>query len=320
MAITAIICTRNRAASLERALQSATRLRVPPGLVWELLIVDNGSSDATPAVVASFADRLPIRHVIEPVAGLSHARNRGVTEACGALICWTDDDVELDSDWLAAYHAAACDYPDAAFFGGNVTPVLEGPTSVWFTRIAATSEIQGMMAARCFGADPVALFEGGLLPYGANFAVRTAEQKQHRYDPDLGVSPQHRRSGEETQLILSIIAAGGSGWSVPASHVRHIIPASRQTRRYIWSYYRSQGETWALLSERRAEPNVAGRPSRRRLFGVPVGVGRAAALAWCRSAIYWGLGREAAWLRNRCRAAYYWGATAHLFRLGEARQ
>lgn len=315
MDITAIICTRNRAASLERALQSATRLRVPPGLSWELLIVDNGSSDATPAVVAAFADRLPLRHVFEPVAGLSHARNRGVDEARGALICWTDDDVELDPEWLAAYNAAIRDFPDAAFFAGNVTPVLEGPTPAWFARIADAPELQGLMAVRNFDATPMPLsFKGGLLPYGANFAVRAAEQKQHLYDPALGVSPQQRRSGEEVQLILAIVASGGAGWSVPASNVRHIIPASRQTRGYIWYYYCALGETWALLSERQAEPNFMGRPieSRRRVFGMPVWVGRTAALSWCRSAIARCLGREAAWLRNNCHAARHWGAAAYL--------
>lgn len=315
MDITVIICTRNRAASLARALTSATQLRVPQGVTWELIVVDNGSSDSTPAVVASFADRLPIHHVFEPVAGLSNARNRGVAEAQGALICWTDDDVELDPEWLAAYHDAARAYPDAAFFGGNVTPVLEGPTPAWFARVADAPELQGLMAARRFDPVPVQLtFAGGVLPYGANFAVRAAEQKQHRYDTSLGVSPQHRRSGEETQLILAIIAAGGGGWSVPGANVRHIIPASRQTRDYIWSYYRSLGETWALLSEQQAEPNFMGRPleSRRRLFGMPVWVGRAAALLWCRSVIDRGLGREAAWLRNSCRSAYYWGAAAYL--------
>lgn len=315
MDISAIICTRNRAASLDRALTSATRLRVPPGLAWELIVVDNGSSDTTAAVVASFADRLPIRHVFEPVAGLSNARNRGVAEAQGALICWTDDDVELDPEWLAAYRDAAAAFPDAAFFAGNVTPVLEGPTPAWFASIADEPEMRHLLAARCFDAVPIPLsLQGGLLPYGANFAVRSAAQRQHSYDPALGVSPKHRRSGEETHLILAIIASGGSGWSVPASKVRHMIPAARQTRHYVWSYYRAIGETWALLSERRAEPNFMGRPieSRRRIFGMPVWVGRIAALSWCRSAIDRGLGREAAWLRNTCRAAYHWGAAAYM--------
>lgn len=316
MEISAIICTRNRAASLDRALTSATRLRIPPGLAWELIVVDNGSSDTTPAVVASFADRLPIRHVLESVAGLSNARNRGVAEAQGALICWTDDDVELDAEWLTAYRDAARAYPDAAFFAGNVTPVLEGPTPAWFASIAAEPGLQSLMASRSFEASVPLSLAGGLLPYGANFAVRAAEQRRHHFDPALGVSPTHRRSGEETAMILAIIADGGTGWSVPGSRVRHMIPASRQTRDYIWSYYRAIGETWALLADRQANPNFLGPPieRRRELFGVPLWVGRSAAVSLCKSALYRGLGREPEWLRTTRSAAYFWGAAAYLSR------
>ncbi len=313
--VTAIICTRNRAASLGRVLHSALALRIPDGVGWELLVVDNGSSDATAAVVAGFAARLPVRRIVEPVAGLSHARNRGVAAARGALICWTDDDVELEGEWLAAYVAAARRHPDAAFFAGNVTPVLETPTPEWFARLQGEPGLRSLMARRTFDSVVPLSLAGGLLPYGANFAVRAAEQKRHLYDPDLGVSPQHRRSGEETQLILAIIAGGGTGWSVPASNVRHLIPAGRQSRGYIWSYYRALGETWALLAERKARPNFMGPEvaGHRRLFGVPLWVGRAAASAWLRAALHRILGREAAWLRATRTAAWHWGAAAYLF-------
>ena len=313
-AITVIICTRNRAASLERALLSATRLRIPHGLAWELMIVDNGSTDSTRAVVASFADRLPVRHVVEPAAGLSNARNRGVAEALGALICWTDDDVELDPEWLAAYHAAAAAFPDAAFFAGNVTPVLESPTPTWYARIAGEPGLQSLMASRRFETPRPLSLAGGLLPYGANFAVRTSYQRQQRFDPMLGVSPDHRRSGEETALILAIIAAGGVGWSVPDSNVSHHIPTSRQTRSYIWSYYRAIGETWALLADRHADPNFLGPPLKggRRIFGVPVWVGRQAVAAMCKAALYRSLRRDREWLSSTRRAAYFVGAAMFL--------
>jgi glycosyltransferase involved in cell wall biosynthesis len=313
MDISVIICTRNRAASLDRALRSAALLRVPEGLAWELIVVDNGSSDNTPGVVAAFVDRLPIRHVFEPLAGLSHARNRGVAEAKGALICWTDDDVELDPEWLIAYHEAARAFPDAAFFGGNVTPVLEGPTPAWFAKMVAEPGLQPLMASRSFETPVRLSLTGGLLPYGANFAVRSDWQRRYHYDPALGVSPSHRRSGEETALILAIIADGGTGSAVPASQVRHLIPASRQTRDYIWCYYRSIGETWALLADRKANPNFLGPPIERgrRLFGVPIWVGRKAATSLCKSALYRSLGRDPDWLRTTRTAAYFWGATAY---------
>jgi len=106
MFVSVVVCTRNRADQLGEFLQSAAGLTVPPGLAWELIIVDNGSSDHTAEVVESFASQIPVRCVREDKAGLSNARNRGVDEAKGDYICWTDDDVKLDPKWLSAYVAA----------------------------------------------------------------------------------------------------------------------------------------------------------------------------------------------------------------------
>src|SRR5262245_58021394 len=103
--ITVLICTRNRAAQLGHALSSAARMDAPPGVRWELVVVDNGSTDETEQVALGYSDRLPVRLVREETPGLSHARNRGVSEARGRYICWTDDDIVLDRNWLAAYAA-----------------------------------------------------------------------------------------------------------------------------------------------------------------------------------------------------------------------
>src|SRR6185295_20067875 len=104
--VSVIICTRDRARQLSQVLASARALTVPPGLAWELIIVDNGSSDDTSEVVDRYGQDLPIRLVREERAGLSIARNRGVAEARGRYICWTDDDVIIDRGWLSAYVSA----------------------------------------------------------------------------------------------------------------------------------------------------------------------------------------------------------------------
>src|SRR5579864_5913338 len=118
--ISVIICTRDRAAQLASVLATACALKVPEGLSWELCVVDNGSSDSTPQVVREFSETLPIRYIREDVPGLSNARNRGVDEARGRYICWTDDDVEIDPEWLSAYAEAFRRHPDAAVFGGRI--------------------------------------------------------------------------------------------------------------------------------------------------------------------------------------------------------
>jgi glycosyltransferase involved in cell wall biosynthesis len=248
--ITVIICTRDRAARLSNVLSSFENLVVPEGLSWEICVVDNGSSDNTADVVARFASRLPVRCVREESAGLSNARNRGVAEAKGRYICWTDDDVELDERWLAAYAEAFERHPEAAVFGGRILPKLEPPTPGWFAAYAARWPLTTMLAARDLGDEVTPLtFEGGRVPWGANYAIRSEEQRRAVYDPNLGVSPNQRRLGEEAEVVFQIMSAGGRGWWVPEAKVRHIIPPGRQSRAYLREYFTASGETLAYLED-----------------------------------------------------------------------
>ncbi len=249
--ISVVVCTRNRAAQLEELLTSISRLRVPVGLDWEVCIVDNGSTDNTADVVEGFQNRIPVRLVREPVPGLSNARNRGVQEAKGRYICWTDDDVELDPEWLAAYAGAFETYPDAAIFGGRILPRLEQPTPSWFARLASKWPLTTLLAARDFGDQALPLgFNVDRIPWGANFAVRAVEQRGVSYDPELGVSPAQRRLGEEAEVIFRIMESGASGWWVPEAVVHHIIPLRRQSRDYVVEYFVASGETLAYLEDR----------------------------------------------------------------------
>jgi glycosyltransferase involved in cell wall biosynthesis len=250
--ITMIVCTRNRAAQLGNLLDSAVRMRIPAGLQWEFLIVDNGSTDSTADVARAYQDRLPLRLVHEDRAGLSNARNKGVQEAVGRYICWTDDDVVLDPEWLAAYSAAFERHPEAALFGGRITPVLEAPTPQWFAKLSDEWPVRILLAKRDFGQAPCPLhFPTGVIPFGANFAIRTQEQRTVAYDPGLGVSPNHRRIGEEAEVIFQLLSNGSTGWWVPTANVNHMISTQRQTWDYIYDFNAAQGETLAYLEQNR---------------------------------------------------------------------
>ncbi|WP_169310859.1 glycosyltransferase [Cereibacter changlensis] len=282
MFISVIMCTRNRAEQLRRVLLTAVAMK-KPDVEWEFLLIDNGSTDNTAEVVASVAGLLPIRHILEPEAGLSHARNRGVAEARGEYICWTDDDVMIDPNWLLAYAEAFRRYPEAAVFGGQIVPVLEGPAPRWFEQ--NYDKLASLMAKRDLGAKPIRLTKvGDHLPYGANFAVRTAEQKQWRYDPNLGVSPGQKRLGEEVAVMGGILDGGATGIWVPGAMVRHLIPKARLSLGYVGIYHRSAGETWAYLSSLESGGTAMGEPAPRggrRLSGVPLWVWRKAAVHFC---------------------------------------
>ncbi len=219
-------------------------MAIPAGLEWELLVVDNGSLDDTPGTIARFAGQLPIARIWEPNAGLSRARNAGVAAARGRYIVWTDDDVLVSHQWLAAFVEAFAAHPEAAIFAGRITPVLEPPTPEWFRK--AVPDLHYLLAARDFGDIAVPLSAADeRLPFGASFAVRMAEQRHFLYDPDLGVAPGRRRGGEEVGVALAILAAGHSGWWVPRAEVRHLIASDRQTTVYVEQYYAAMGESWA---------------------------------------------------------------------------
>ncbi|MGH7907034.1 MAG: glycosyltransferase family 2 protein, partial [Candidatus Binataceae bacterium] len=106
--ITIAIPTHNRAALLRGTLASLSGIKVAADSDLECIIVDNASSDATAQVAESASGTLkfPVRHVFEPRLGSSFARNRAIDEARGELICFIDDDVIVDSEWLSEMTAA----------------------------------------------------------------------------------------------------------------------------------------------------------------------------------------------------------------------
>jgi len=132
---------------------------------FEIIVVDDGSTDRTPAVVESISNRAntpQVRLLRQPARGLNSARNAGVREARGQLICFVDDDVDAPPGWLQAMIAGAMRHPEAACLGGPIRLRLEGP------------------APRLCGREPLGETELDLGPsdkadvlvWGANMAVR----------------------------------------------------------------------------------------------------------------------------------------------------
>ena len=204
---------------------------------WELIVVDNGSADRTEHVIEDFKDKLPIRRVVETTPGLSNARNAGVSAASGEYILWTDDDVIVDAGWLSAWCKAFRKRPGDAVFGGRTRPLYEEPRQAWFE--ANEKHLEALLAIR--DRPDWDVITKSRTPYGLNYALRGIEQRQHPYDPTLGVAPGRRRGGEEAAVVNAILANGGTGswaWEAVAFHV---IPIERQTEDYIRTYYKAHG-------------------------------------------------------------------------------
>ena len=247
MLITVAICTLDRAESLRRTLNSLAAMTVPQDIDWEVVVVNNRCSDHTDEVIRSFAEKLPVRREFEPRQGIANARNRAADAAKGEYIVWTDDDVLVEPGWLAAYAEAFRRWPEAAVFGGRIIPKYDLPVAAWITQGEAV--LFGPLGIRDFGAEVLPLSVGeARFPYGANYALRAAEQRKFRYDPELGLSPGRRRLHEETSVIIRILQSGATGYWVPKSGVQHCIRRDQQTVASMIRYFASLGETDAFLA------------------------------------------------------------------------
>lgn len=247
MKLTVAICTWNRAALLAPTLERLGEVRIPAGIEWECVVVNNNCTDDTDAVIARFADRLPLKRVFQPRQGLSNARNAAIDAASGDYIIWTDDDVLVSPAWMEAYVEGFRRWPEASVFGGPVKPWFEGSPPEWLLRRWA--ELADAYAVRDLGQEFIPFDPSkGRVPYGANFAIRTAEQRAHRYDPQLGLKGGQVVLGEETAVVRAILQAGGSGWWLPAAEVEHWLPRARQTIEYLRDHYRGVGRMRNRLS------------------------------------------------------------------------
>jgi hypothetical protein len=117
LGITVGIITRNRAADLEEALQSLTGLSRRPE---EVVVVDNGSTDASRAVIESFADRLPIRFAFLGEPSIPGARNLVLATATREVVAFTDDDCAVDPGWLTAVERGFMRAANVGIVGGCV--------------------------------------------------------------------------------------------------------------------------------------------------------------------------------------------------------
>ncbi|MCU1384083.1 MAG: glycosyl transferase family 2, partial [Acidobacteria bacterium] len=170
--LTVLICTWNRAALLGETLDSIARVTAPDGLHWDVLVVDNNSTDATAALVRSRSADFPValRYAFEPRQGKSCAMNTGLHASHAPLIAFADDDINVSPEWLAAIAGAFRDHPDMAYLGGRVDPIWEAPCPSWFPSTGKT--LWGTLAILDYGDEPFVFEERRKIPLGANFAIR----------------------------------------------------------------------------------------------------------------------------------------------------
>jgi len=209
MDISVVVATRNRATKLEACLASFQSIDAA-GIDWELVVVDNGSSDATAERVQHLiaSHRYPLRLLREPAPGVSRARNRGAAESQGRILVFLDDDCYISPEFFRHALRIFAD-PALGFTAGRVEP---------FDETDAPVSIFSMSQAKRFDAGGVIL--PGEMP-GSGFAVRReAWEQTGGYDERLGPGTRLRAS-EDVDLQQRLLGAGWAGLYDPTLWVYH---------------------------------------------------------------------------------------------------
>lgn len=219
--VSVIICSYNGASTVEACLKSMERLRYPD---YEVIFVDDGSTDATPDILQRFPW---VRYIRQQNMGLSYARNVGLAAAEGEIVAYTDSDCEADEDWL--YHLVL-----ALTRGSHVG--VGGPNLI---------PDEGSWVADCVGLSPGGpthvMIDDRTAEHvpGCNMAFYTWAAREIN-----GFDPQFRKAGDDVDFIWRLQHRGYTIGFAPAAQVWHY---RRNTVTAYLKQQRGYGEAEALL-------------------------------------------------------------------------
>jgi glycosyltransferase involved in cell wall biosynthesis len=237
MFISVVICTRNRADSLRKALESLFCASSLEASDWEVLVVDNNSGDHTSDICREFQQRLPghFRFLTERKPGKSLALNTAIAGAKGDILAFTDDDVLCAPDYIQGIRTVFTTYlADAA--QGRVLLDCEGGWPAWLDSTYAS-----MANFKDFG-DEVIDLDGTLC--GANMIVRAEVfRKIGCFAPELG--PGGIGVYEDTEISIRMREAGCRMIYAPQILVRHQWQRSRLTKSFLRNRSFGQGRMFA---------------------------------------------------------------------------
>ncbi|MBK9123560.1 MAG: glycosyltransferase family 2 protein [Chloroflexi bacterium] len=273
--ISVVICTFNRVDLLRKALESLSRQDCDANR-YEVIVVDNNSTDLTGEMVRSCSAPFDVRYVLETTQGLSHARNRGWREAQGEYIAYLDDDAIAPPHWLSlASQIIEAHRP--AMFGGPVREFTEKDPPFWYK--------PSYMVA--LDLDEPQVLGPTYLVVGCNmFCSRRILELTGGFHPDLGMLGNRIGYAEEDFLQSQIRSLGGDNviFGHPNLYIGHLVRSEKLTwhwimrdawskGRYAWRHRTLQsGVTVITLSSRAAHFRSAVFNTLKALYAAGIGV------------------------------------------------
>lgn len=251
--VSLVVATYNGAKKLPLMLQSLTAQTLDKNL-WNVVIVNNNSTDKTAEVVRNFMNDHPeinIKLVDEPQQGLSFARNRGIDESDGEYIVIIDDDEIACPELLAEYFEFLDTHPYVVAAGGKITPHYPTKRPAWLSRIT-----ERPIAGTLDLGDEVALFPEGRYFGGGNMGLRrTAIEYYGKFNTELGRRGSKLLGGEEKELYMRYYSSGEDIFYLPKAEIFHVIDENRLTKEYFKAvcYRIGQSERIRTLSKGQRE-------------------------------------------------------------------
>jgi glycosyltransferase involved in cell wall biosynthesis len=260
--VSAVISTYNRCGLLPRALDNLLA-QESEGVRYEVIIVDNNSTDQTRQVVESLIERghSNLHYVFEPQQGVSHARNTGIAHARAPVIAFADDDVIVSRSWVATIKHTFDEHPEVNCIGGKVLPVWKSEPPSWLTQ-----ENWSPLALQDYGSEPFYINrDKSLCLVSANLAFRrNVFERIGLFAPELQRVKNSIGSMEDLELLIRFWRAGEQSLYVPDLVVTTEVPQERVEKAYHRRWHKGHGHFYAMMRADEIE-----RSSRRRLFDVP---------------------------------------------------
>ncbi|MEM6451400.1 MAG: hormogonium polysaccharide biosynthesis glycosyltransferase HpsE [Cyanobacteria bacterium P01_D01_bin.105] len=230
---TVVIATYNGAARIGKVLDCLRYQIDTHDILWEIIVVDNNSTDTTADVVktyqANWPDRVPLRYAFEPQQGAGYARQLGTRIASSELIGYLDDDNLPWINWVRSAYRFGQENPTIGVYGSRIRGKFLVPPPPNFERIAS------LLALTDRGTQPIPYHPSDkVLPPGAGLVVRRRAWLENvPEERTLAEKFGDREAGEDLEVVLRIQRAGWSIWYNANMWMHHEIPGHRLTRAYL---------------------------------------------------------------------------------------
>ncbi len=240
--VTVVICCYNSAKRLPKTLNHLLDQEVDAAIPWEIIIIDNHSSDATAQVaekIRAASASVPMRIIEEPRQGLMFARERGFLEATYELVSFVDDDNWVAKNWIQKVFDIMSTHPRVGACGGKVAPSFESEPPFWFDLFQSRYAVgdQANVGGRLTAPQSVL--------WGAGLTLRkSASNILFSHKDYLMLSDRNGEqltSGGDTEICYRLKLIGWDLWYDPSLFLQHYIPNYRLSWKYLRKMSRGFG-------------------------------------------------------------------------------